>query len=185
MVNPLLERAPPEEFARRGQLIEKEEKLELFPRLSEVVKAGLRTSANDTPPDKWRQAPVAIRLAFGWADTELELPVLKGQVAARVPAVCQRCLEPFELVLEADMKLLFRGPGRRTDSSPDYEVWELDEPSIRPLDVVDEALVMVVPFAALHESEDACGPLAAKSSLETKTEVRPFADLKSQLRRKE
>lgn len=185
MVNPLLQRAPPEAFARRGQVIEKQEKLELFPRLMEVISTDLRALANATPPDKWRQAPVAIRLAFGWADTDQELSVLAGHVAARVPAVCQRCLEPFELMLETDLKLLFCAPGGPADQSTEYEVWELDEPSIRPLDVVDEALVMVVPFAALHESEESCGPLAGKTGIESKPGLRPFADLKSQLRHKE
>jgi uncharacterized protein len=181
MANPLLERAPPKAFAERGQIIEKQEKLELFPRLSEVVGDDLRPL--DAAPGAWRQSPVAIRLAFGWADTERELPVLEGQASTKVPVVCQRCLEPFGLTLETDLRLLFSGPGRSVDESLDYEVWELDEPLLRPLDVVDEALVMALPLAAMHESEADCGPLAEQARVEKdEAQVRPFADLRSKLR---
>ncbi|HET6629413.1 MAG TPA: YceD family protein [Woeseiaceae bacterium] len=181
MVNPLLERAPPKAFAERGQIIEKQEKLELFPRLSEVVGDDLRRL--DAPPAGWRQSPVAIRLAFGWADTQRELPVLEGHVTAEVPAVCQRCLEPLALTLDTDLRLLFSGPGRSADESLDYAVWELDEAVLRPLDVVDEALVMAMPLAAMHESEENCGRLAEQAKVEKEeAQVRPFADLKSQMR---
>ncbi len=181
MVNPLLERAPPKAFAERGQIIEKQEKLELFPRLSEVVGNDLRRL--DAAPAAWRQSPVAIRLAFGWADTEQGLPVLEGRVMAEVPAVCQRCLESFDLKLETGLRLLFSGPGRSVDESLEYEVWELEEPLLRPLDVVDEALVMAMPLVAMHESEDDCGPLAEQAKADRQeAQVRPFANLRSQMR---
>ena len=181
MVNPLLERAPPKAFAERRQVIEKQEKLEIFPRLSEVVGAHLRQL--DEAPAQWRQSPVAIRLAFGWADTARDLPVLEGHAAVEIPAVCQRCLERFELELATDLRLLFSGPGRSADESLDYEVWELDERLLRPLDVVDEALVMAMPLAAMHEAQADCGPLAEQATVEKEeAQVRPFADLRSQMR---
>ncbi|HZD53768.1 MAG TPA: YceD family protein, partial [Woeseiaceae bacterium] len=177
-------RATPKAFAERGQVIEKTEKLAIFPRLSEVVATDLRCLGDETAMDEWRQAPVAFRLAFGWADTEQELPVLEGHAAAEIPAVCQRCLERFELSLDTDFRLLFSGPGGRADESLEYEVWELDEPALRPLDVLDEALVMAMPFATVHASESECGPLAERAKIENEVSVRPFADLKSQLREK-
>ncbi len=181
MANPLLERAPPKVFAERRQIIEKQEKLELFPRLSGVVDEHLRQLGNAAA--RWRQSPVAIRLAFGWADAARDLPVLEGHIAVRIPAVCQRCLDPLELELETDLRLLFSGPGRSVDESLDYEVWELDEPLLRPLDVVDEALVMSMPLAAMHQEQADCGPLAeaAKAGKEEE-QVRPFANLRSQMR---
>jgi uncharacterized metal-binding protein YceD (DUF177 family) len=183
MVNPLLDRAPPRALAERGQVIEKKEKLELFPRLTEVVGADLCRLPGELPPGgEWRQTPVAIRLAFGWADTGYELPVLEGHAAADIPVVCQRCLERFDLAIETDFKLLFSGPGITADGSAGYEVWELEDAQLRPLDVLDELLVMAMPFAAMHESEEDCGPLAGKAKDEKEAQVRPFADLKSQLR---
>ncbi len=184
MVNPLLERAPPKVFAERGQVIENHEKLDLFPRLTEAVGADLARLSDARAADAWRQRPVAFRLAFGFADTEHGLPALEGRAEVEIPAVCQRCLEVFELSLGRDFRLLFSGPGGRADTSLDYEVWELEEGLVRPLDVLDEALVMALPFAARHASDTECGPLAseAPAASDGGETVRPFADLRAQMR---
>jgi hypothetical protein len=182
MGNPLLHRAPPEEFAARGQVIETTTELQLYPRLAEIVSADFRARAPQMPARKWRRAPVTIRLAFGWADTEREIPVLEGRVSARVPAVCQRCLEPFDMVLNSEVRLLFGAPGGSADRTSEYELWELDEATVRPLDILDEYLVMLMPLAAMHESSADCGPLARQVTEAGNAGIRPFADLKSELR---
>jgi uncharacterized metal-binding protein YceD (DUF177 family) len=182
MGNPLLHRAPPEEFAARGQVIETTEKLGLFPRLAEMVSSDFRAHAPGALPAKWQRAQVTIRLAFGWADTEHEIPVLEGRVSAKVPAVCQRCLEPFGLKLDSEIRLLFGTPGEGADRTSEYELWELDEDTVRPLDILDENLVMLMPLAAMHEARADCGPLARQVTGAGDTGIRPFADLKSQLR---
>lgn len=185
MGNPLLHRAPPEEFAARGQVIETEEELQLFPRLAEAVSGDFRAHAPEALPRKWRQTPVTIRLAFGWADTEHEIPVLEGRVSVRVPAVCQRCLEPFERVLDTEVRLLFGAFGGRDDPSSQYGLWELEEATVRPVDILDESLVMAMPLAAMHESSEDCGPLAKEVTVARDAGIRPFADLKSQMRHKD
>jgi uncharacterized metal-binding protein YceD (DUF177 family) len=182
MGNPMLHRAPPGEFAARGQVIEKIEKLELFPRLAEIVGADFRAHAPEALPAKWQRAPVTIRLAFGWADTEHEIPVLEGRVSAKVPAVCQRCLEPFDLELDSEIRLLFGAPGESAHRTSGYELWELDEDTVRPLDILDENLVMLMPLAAMHAASADCGPLARQVTGGGDAGARPFADLKSQLR---
>ena len=61
-----------------------------------------------------------------------------------------------------------------------FEVWELDDETICPADVVEEALVMAMPFAAVHEDPAACRKFDSSSGDEAET-TRPFAGLKSQL----
>ena len=62
-----------------------------------------------------------------------------------------------------------------------FEVWELAEDAVRPLDIVEEALIMALPLSPLHKSRDLCGPLADNVVQEKTGTVRPFADLKSQM----
>ncbi len=95
MTNPLTDRALPAQLATIAQVIETKGKLSDFRRLSEVVEAGLAGLAPAKMPAEWRHAPIAIRLAFGWADARRQIPALEGQISARIDAVCQRCLEPF------------------------------------------------------------------------------------------
>ena len=184
MANPLTDRAPPAQLAASGQVIETKGKLSDLRRLREVVEADLGSLASSAKPNKWRHAPIDIRLAFGWADAYRQIPALEGQISARIDAVCQRCLEPFELSLNAQLKLLLPAPGGEATAFEEYEIWETAEDTVRPLDIVDEALIMAMPLSPAHDDSTLCGPLAKKlQSMEPKT-VRPFADLKSQMREK-
>lgn len=185
MGNPLLDRAPPAELARRGQVIEKEEELELFPRLTEAVGADLRLLPAERLPERWRQAPVAFRLAFGWADDRQRLPCLRGEVAARLPAVCQRCLEPMTLSLSQAFRFLLAASDNAAATGNDYEVWEIDDAVLRPADIVEEVLLMAMPLAAMHADIADCGPLAGRLTASPTETVRPFADLRSRMRPKD
>lgn len=185
MANPLLDRASPAELAERGQVIEKKEKIEFFPRLAEIVARDLAALPEARRPPEWRALPVAIRLVFDWADGRERVPALTGRVVTTVPAVCQRCLEPMELPLGQDLELVFVGPAASAPDAGGYEAWELDEATIRPLDVIEEVLIMAMPIAAMHAASEECRPLAEVPADETGKSVKPFADLRSRMRRKD
>jgi len=182
MSNPLTDPALPAQLADSRQMIETKGKLTDLHRLRELVEADLASLASGLTPKKWRRAPIDIRLAFGWADARHQIPALEGQISAKIDAVCQRCLEPFELSLDAQLKLLLLMPGGETAAFEEYEIWETAEDTVRPLDIVDEALVMAMPLSPAHEDSTMCGPLAAKLKSEESKMVRPFANLKSQMR---
>lgn len=181
MANPLFDRVRPAELAGRGQNIEFKGEIANFGRLVEIVEAELAAVSEELRPREWRTAPVDIRLDFGWVDTAGRMPAVTGRVSARVPAVCQRCLGAFELSLEAPVRMLLVRPDAESGDSADlagYEVWELDEDTLRPLDIVEESLVMTMPLAPVHESEDSCGALAEVVAADGPDTLRPFADLR-------
>ena len=181
MANPLLDRAPPEELADRRQIFELKGKLEDFPRLVEIVEADLDAVAAEIRPRDWRAATVNIRLGFAWLDARREIPALEGAVSTEIAAVCQRCLEPFELSLETKLKMLLLKTPAATTLQDEFEIWEVEGDAVRPLDIVEEALIMALPFSAVHQSSDLCGPLAENVAEESRKTVRPFADLRSQM----
>ena len=134
----------------------------------------------DTLPADWREAPVAGRLAFGFADAQNRVPVLDGRVAVTIDAVCQRCLAPFRWSLDVSLRLMFGDAPAGAAESEEYELWELPEATLRPLDVVDEALVMAMPLAPMHADDATCA--ARKEAVEESTgKIRPFAALKAQM----
>lgn len=182
MTNPLTDRAIPAALAASGQVIETKRILSDLRRLKEAVEADLASLAPTSMPKKWRHAPIDIRLAFGWADVRRQIPALEGQISARIDAVCQRCLEPIELSLNAQLKLMLLIPGGDATAFEEYEIWETAEDTVRPLDIVDEALIMAMPLSVAHDDFAKCGPLAKKLRPEEPETVRPFADLKSQMR---
>jgi uncharacterized metal-binding protein YceD (DUF177 family) len=177
---PLQDRRTPQDFAASGQVIEFSEKIGNFERLAGIVEADLSALEPDKLPRDWRDSPIDGQLSFGFIDAQGGVPALEGQVVATINAVCQRCLEPFRLPLAVELRLLFGGEQSAGDGG--YEVWELKEDELCPADLVEEALIMAMPFSAMHDFDAHCVKADAVEDRAEKT-VRPFADLKSQMDR--
>jgi len=184
MTNPLLERVLPAELAECAQLIEYKGKVGELERLSGIVEADLASIRAADRPRNWRAAAVEARLEFDWSDARRELAVVRGTVLSQLYAVCQRCLEAFVMPVETSLSLIFAPPGTASDEMPevvDFEAWELEEETVRLLDIVEESLIMALPLAPMHEYDETCGALAESATDERPDTVRPFADLKSQM----
>jgi len=150
-------------------------------RLAEIVREDLGSVAAEKRPRGWQAAPVNIRLGFVWADARREIPALEGEISTNIAAVCQRCLEPFDLPLNTTLKMLLLKSAEAATTQDEYEIWEVEGDAVRPLDIVEEALIMAMPLSAVHPSRELCGSLAKTVTEEEKKTVRPFADLRSQM----
>jgi uncharacterized metal-binding protein YceD (DUF177 family) len=180
MANPLFARILPKEAATLGQLIEYKGEVGDFERLSEIVAADIAALSEDMQPRNWRAASVAIRLEFAWADGLEGIPAINGRASAKLPAVCQRCLEAFDLSLDTAVNMLLVTPAESVDVDK-HEVWELEDEAFRVLDIVEEALVMAMPLAPTHDSGESCAAMTIENTDSGSETGRPFADLKSQL----
>ena len=181
MASPMLDRVPPSQLAKRSQVIEIQGKIGDFDRLVAAVDAELSVLSRSERPRQWQRAPVDIRLRYGWSAAQPGIPVLQGRLATVIPAVCQRCLAPFELAVEVELKLLLPAEGVEVEAVDDYEVWEPGDSDARPHDIVDEALVMAMPFVSMHPSRDACNVADGALVIDEAETQQPFADLKSMM----
>jgi uncharacterized metal-binding protein YceD (DUF177 family) len=77
--------------------------------------------------------------------------------------------------------MLFLKSADATTEQGDFEIWEVEGNAIRPLDIVEEALIMALPLSAVHPSRDECGPLTDNVTDEKIETVRPFMDLRAQM----
>jgi len=188
MSNPLRDRRPVIELAAVGQVIEFAEQISAFKGLSAILEADLAALDPDRMPSAWRESWVRGALQFGFADAAGRLPKLTGSADANAAAVCQRCLEPFELKLRIEPELLLLDAEAAAEGFEDHEVWELDEQAVRPQDIVEELLIMAMPLSAMHDNMTECKALlSADSSADEDIEklVNPFADLRSQMKQNE
>ncbi len=180
MANPLRDRRTAADWAAAGQVIEIAEKLNGFEQLALVVEADLAALDSTKLPGHWRDSLITGSLEFGFADARGKLPRVRCRVAATLAAVCQRCLEPFELAVATETDLLLPGHEEVAEGYEDHEVWELEESMLRPLDIVEELLIMALPFSAMHVDLVSCTALSAEpDNLEKKTT--PFAALRAQM----
>lgn len=181
MANPLRERRTAAEWAAVSQVIEIADKIGDFQQLPEVIEADLSALDADNVPAEWRAAEVTGRLEFGFADAQRTLPAVECRLAVTVDVVCQRCLEAFALPLEVDARLLLLEFDQDVGGYDEYEVWEMEEPMLRPLDIVEELLIMALPFAAMHRETAACKALTADEQEDAEEMTTPFAALRAQM----
>lgn len=188
MAHALRDKSTPLALAQSRQVIDFEGRLRDFSQLCRSVGQDLDALADGEMPADWQNGRLKARLAFGFADGRDTLPAVDGSATACVQLMCQRCLEPFEFELSADLRYLLLTAEQSAAELGGYEVWELEKPTFRPADLVEEALIMALPMAPVHENVEDCGALI-ESSNETDAQdsdvSRPFADLRSLLRQQE
>lgn len=180
MANTLRDRRTAADWAAAGQVIEIAEKLEGFEQLASIVEADLAALDAGKIPGRWRESPIVGALEFGFADARRALPRVRCRVGATLDAVCQRCLEGFELTVDAEADLLLLGVEEVVEGYEDHEVWELEESKLRPLDIVEELLIMALPFSAMHVDLDSCTALTGEPDVK-ETSTTPFAALRAQM----
>lgn len=183
MGDPLRDRCPPRELAAVHQVIEIAEKIWNFNQLVTVMEADLSALDAARMPAKWREFPVTGKLNFSFLDVQNEVVALDISLEAGVMAVCQRCLQPFEMPLSTTFRLLLSGPADETADCDGYEVWEFSEEDVSPIDIVEEALLMALPLSAMHNDVGDCVEIAAatEATLVDEKMTTPFAALRAQM----
>jgi len=184
MANPIFDRYLPKELAGLVQGIDFKGQIGDFSRISEIIGAELNTVAEPERPRQWRAAPVDIRLAFSWLDGQTEMLAVDGRASAMMTGVCQRCLAVFEFEVLASIRVVLADVAADVsgqESIAGYEIWDLDDGSVRPIELVEESLVMAIPFAPVHESAEMCAAPTGSIRSEVTDTVRPFADLRAKM----
>jgi uncharacterized protein len=90
----------------------------------------------------------------GWVAAELDY---QGEVEL----VCQRCLEPFrhELVDKVDV-VLADGASLPATAPAGIEPFELEGGRLQPAQLIEDELIVAIPFVPKHARIEDCGSLA-------------------------
>ncbi len=90
----------------------------------------------------------------GWLAITLEYQ-------AAVQLVCQRCLEPFELVLADSVNVVAADREAMPHATPPgFEPFELEEGRLQPAQLVEDELIVAIPLVPKHARVEDCGSLA-------------------------
>ena len=120
--------------------------------------------------------------------------VATGTVSAMTSASCSRCLEPFELEIDAQVEGFYVQPGREDDVPDEQEIEPvLADGTIDLAPALQAALTLEAPFAPVHDEECAglCPVCGCNLNEEQCTchidfdSTGPFADLKGLLLERE
>ncbi len=164
MPNRLPARIDPAQLARSGS------------RLSGALAlAGLERLAAQcaTQPD----GHAVVELGFR-ADGERVL--IEGVVEAAVPVICQRCLEPMQLALRADVRLCSVGDAHE-ELPEGFEPLEHEGETVTTSELVEDELLLALPGAPMHPA-DVCAAPGTDAAPETPESAEsPFAGLRELL----
>ncbi|NJN45369.1 MAG: DNA-binding protein [Candidatus Competibacteraceae bacterium] len=132
---------------------------------------------------------VTVSLQGGVDDQKVHF--ISGRVQTRIELVCQRCLGPLQLPLTIDLRLgLVRSASQTGTLPPEYDPLVTPEKDIAVSDLVEDELILAVPFAPMHDETPACRTLNTSSAGEIPGETRlakttqPFAALSTLLAKK-
>ncbi len=163
MSPPLPDRIDPWRFVEGGKVLEGVVDLAELPRLAPLLVEG---------------GGAAYRLAFGRKDGRA---VVSGEVRSRLVLRCQRCLGPLAIDVDAAFALAFVTGLEEAGTLPEpYEPAVVEDGRVRPLELVEDELLLAVPGIPLHE-EGACrAPTADVAATEgASQDESPFAVLAS------
>lgn len=112
--------------------------------------------------------------------------IISGNLHAAVEVICQRCLEPLEIVLQDDIKLaVLEDDSKAAELDADLDPWICADTKLELSSLVEEQLILCLPIVSLHESTN-CNSKLANAVKASSNEpdpangtVNPFAVLQS------
>lgn len=123
--------------------------------------------------------PARFHLRFGW-DSEGR-PVVQGEVAVTVRLTCQRCLDELRIPLDGTIALgLVRSDAEAAVVPNHLDPVLVDPAGVRPLDLVEDELLLALPQIPLH-GQGECGPptpVASEMPSQAPRPEHPFAVLR-------
>lgn len=122
-------------------------------------------------------------LAFG--RDEEGRAVVTGRVRTRLRLTCQRCLGEVELALDVPLRVALLRVGQADDTLPDdLDPVTIDDGSFRPLDLVEDEILLAIPPVARHAPGGCAPPVDPAAAVEPDTRAgageerpNPFAAL--------
>ncbi|HEU4623985.1 MAG TPA: YceD family protein [Steroidobacteraceae bacterium] len=109
------------------------------------------------------------------------------EMSGEARLVCQRCLEPMQVQIEASAHVALLVSESEADRvPPELETIHVPENRIRVRDLVEEELLLTLPISPLHERAEECGAKRvpdAQAEAPVHETQRPFEQLGELLKR--
>jgi len=96
-----------------------------------------------------------IEVSLDFDVDELGVPSVQGQLRAILALTCQRCLEPYEFKVDAQVALAWVRTALEADKLPlRYEAYVVEETPLPLNDVIEDELLLALPQIPMHELAD-------------------------------
>ncbi len=110
----------------------------------------------------------------------------EGRVEAILSIACQRCLEPYRLVVDREVRLAFVSDADEASRVPDaYDPWILDDGRVLLSDLIEDELLLAIPDIPRHPDGTCVAPASSDGGVQAphgpvaEAAANPFAMLAS------
>lgn len=118
------------------------------------LKGELRVSKLTRTLEAVQSALGDIQLELAFRKDEQGMRVAEGEASCRVNLLCQRCLKPYEHLLEVNLSLAFIYTEAQLEQLPsNYEPVLLDDDNAQLVDLIEDDLILGLPIVPLHSDE--------------------------------
>ncbi|ABM62013.1 YceD family protein [Halorhodospira halophila] len=107
--------------------------------------------------------------------------VLEGRIEASVPLTCQRCLGVYHHQVAGAFRVVIVATEEEGEALPDELEPYVSGAAVRPLQVIEEEILLALPVVARHSGND-CGAPEHGAGVEREA-LSPFASLQGRVRR--
>lgn len=108
-------------------------------------------------------------------------PLAKGTASVEVELTCQRCLDPLRVNLQAEFSLqIIWSEDQIANVSPDREPWVVIDRLANPISMVEDEILLALPFVNYHEVGSCTGNALKPAGLdadESMAAANPFSIL--------
>jgi len=147
-------------------------------RLSESVPAEVFPRLAETLADTAAVVRVDVRVSRSSSG----MAMVEGRLEGRFRRQCQRCLEPVDIEVAAELKLAVTGQDTGDSVPSGFEPWQSDETDVVLKDLLEDELLLALPMIARHEDELRCVEPAPRQGCGAPAEAprrhKPFTVLK-------
>ena len=99
-----------------------------------------------------------IQVSLSFATDEQGLKIITGTLSASVRMICQRCLQPFEQLVEGNINLAIARYEDAVNNLPrHYDPLLLEVPEVELWPLIEQELMLCLPIVAKHP-EGECSP---------------------------
>lgn len=92
-----------------------------------------------------------VYIDWSFAFDEHRHPTIQGRVQAQLSMYCQRCLQPMEWAIDAEVALVILAEGQEEEDLPTgYEVLTLTKTPVSLITLIEDELILALPLVAKH-----------------------------------
>lgn len=104
---------------------------------------------------------------------------IKGHINAKIHLICQRCMEPVEYLINAELNLVMVSAEQEKHLDKRFDPWLIESEAVDLNKIVEQELIIALPIVVYHDNTLCNEQNTTKNNLANNEKENPFLVLNS------